>query len=360
MRKTSEIDHFFSNNYETARSHFLAAAVRSGGIIESAGHPASGPAGEALATDALLLGSNRDNLLVMTSGTHGVELLCGSGCQTGHLETGRFDSILDRCSILLLHALNPWGAAHQRRNTEDNVDLCRNFMDFTKPLPTNSAYEALHKTIRQASVPEVEQLIADGFAQHGTRDFMNALMSGQYDHADGFSFGGQAPTWSNLTVSSLLAHFGDGFERVCIVDYHSGVGPYGYGSIVCLQEGDALAKTQRIFGDWVIAPREKTTGGPSNFYTVFGHAADGYLAALPNVDLSTVVLEYGTYSSEENLQAMISEHVARFGRDSNPANIEEQGAVVEALHYPADPEWRRAIWDRADHVIDQAISGFDL
>lgn len=351
---------YFSENYATARSRFLTAATSCEATVESATHPLSGPSGETLATDAALIGTNKENLLVMTSGTHGVELLSGSGCQSGHLETGRFDSVLESCSVLLLHALNPWGAAYKRRNTEENVDLCRNFMDFSNSLPENPAYENPHRSIQSASIADVDTLVREGFSTLGTRDFMNTLMSGQYVHGDGFSFGGQEPTWANQTVTSLLSHFAEGFQRVIIVDYHSGVGPYGYGSAVCMQEDLALEKTQRMFGHWVIAPREKPKDGPSNFYTVFGHAADGYKAALPGVDLSTIVLEFGTFASESMLTAMLTEHVARFGRDTDESTIHSSAANVEALHHPSDKEWLRAVWDRSNQVIDQAVAGFNL
>ena len=43
---------------------------------------------------------------------------------------------------MLLHALNPYGFAWDRRVNEDNADINRNFVDFTHP-PENEAYEAL-------------------------------------------------------------------------------------------------------------------------------------------------------------------------------------------------------------------------
>ena len=146
-------------------------------------------------------------------------------------------------------------------------------------------------------------------------------------------------------------------EQVCIVDYHSGVGPYGYGSAVCLQTGDDLTRSKRFFGDWIIAPREPTTGDPAEFYRVEGHAADGYAQMLPDAQLTAIVLEYGTYSSQRNMRGLLQEHIARF----NGAATAEQKALafreVLTTHYPDDPDWRRAVWDRADHIVDQALAG---
>ena len=117
-------------------------------------------------------------MLVMTSGTHGAELMCGSGCQVGHVITGKFDGLPNDCGVLLLHALNPWGAANLRRNTEDNVDLCRNFMAFDKSLPVNHDYEQFHAKLSAASFEEVDQLVAEGVQALGMGGFMNALMGG--------------------------------------------------------------------------------------------------------------------------------------------------------------------------------------
>ena len=66
---------FFAKNYAEAREGFLAAVSSRGLRAESASHPSrKGAKGEDLAMDSVLLGpADAASLLIVTSGTHGVE-----------------------------------------------------------------------------------------------------------------------------------------------------------------------------------------------------------------------------------------------------------------------------------------------
>ena len=80
---------YFSSSYEAAREMFLDAAAGAGARIESLRHPDVGPNGEPLFTDVAVLGpQDVKNILVVSSGTHGVEGFAGSGIQVGLLREG--------------------------------------------------------------------------------------------------------------------------------------------------------------------------------------------------------------------------------------------------------------------------------
>ena len=53
-------------------------------------------------------------------------------------------------ALVLVHANNPHGFAHQRRVNEDNIDLNRNFIDFDAKTPESPEYAELHPAL----VPE--------------------------------------------------------------------------------------------------------------------------------------------------------------------------------------------------------------
>ena len=55
---------------------------------------------------------------------------------------------------VFVHALNPYGFAWDRRVTEDNVDLNRNFVDRTAPPPDNAHYALLAEAIAPASLDD--------------------------------------------------------------------------------------------------------------------------------------------------------------------------------------------------------------
>jgi hypothetical protein len=138
---------FFADTYAGARDKFLSAARAARCdlfIYRLPNH--MGPDGQELTIDVGKLGSAEPQaLLVLISGTHGVEGFCGSGCQVGFLIDRLYEALPVNCGALLVHALNPYGFAWLRRVNEDNIDLNRNFHDFSKDLPSCSAYEELHE-----------------------------------------------------------------------------------------------------------------------------------------------------------------------------------------------------------------------
>ena len=110
------VDGYFSANYRAARARFLAAGRESGAAVESRQNPECGPGGEALFTDLAWLGPPAaERVLVTLSATHGVEGFCGSGVQTGWLESGLYRELPSGVALLQIHAINPYGFAWLRR-----------------------------------------------------------------------------------------------------------------------------------------------------------------------------------------------------------------------------------------------------
>jgi hypothetical protein len=71
----------FPKDFADSRKRFLAAAKALKAAIRTYPNPNKGPNGEALATDVAWLGpKNASKVLVLLSGTHGVEAFTGAGC----------------------------------------------------------------------------------------------------------------------------------------------------------------------------------------------------------------------------------------------------------------------------------------
>ena len=65
-------------------------------------------------------------LLILTSGVHGVEGYVGSAVQQMFLKELVKENSLDELGLLVIHGVNPYGFKYKRRVTENNVDLNRN------------------------------------------------------------------------------------------------------------------------------------------------------------------------------------------------------------------------------------------
>jgi hypothetical protein len=353
-------DIWFPHDYASARSGFLEAVESAGGTVESYAHTARGPSGEELATDVALLGSpHAKNVLVLVSGTHGVEGLPGSGLQVAQMQSGLRPPPGSDLAILLVHALNPYGAAFKRRVNEDSVDLNRNFAAFPATL-TNTAYDELHDvlTMRPGALSRVRRGIAFAsfVGRRGKWALREAVTKGQYDHPTGLFFGGNEPSWSRNTWDRILTGL-TGKHKVMVVDYHTGLGPRGSGQLIsqwgsefgsgyCDERATVLADC--FEDDEIINPEksESVSVGLSGDLLSYTRNRDNHLSA--------VALEFGTYPMLKVLNAMINENWAHHSKD--PAADKYSNQLVEVFS-PDDVSWREAVYERASAVSQAAIRG---
>ncbi len=343
----------FARTFSDSRQQFLAVADKAGATLTTYAHPLRGPEDEPLSCDVARLGpSDPEMLLVLITGVHGVEHYSGSASVCDWLERGATAGLPGGLGALIVHAINPWGAAWSRRYTEDNVDLARNFLDFDAPLPAHQPYDKVEPLLRNMEGYEAQEVIEMLFARFGEREAIDALMSGQYDYPDGFSFGGHAPTWSRETIERILADQVGSAERICLVEFHSGLGPWGEVMPVSMQTGNGLDRVRCYYGDNIIAPRiEKGSHGAP------GHTTDGYLRLLKDREVTSIVLEFGTYPPSVSLPVLLADHWVH----SNGQALTEFGRKIAAdnleMHCPSDADWQSEIIDKGAAFIAASIRG---
>jgi hypothetical protein len=361
LPQTAALQLWFSKNYTEARARFHQACDKQNIPYQSFEHPQLGPNGETLSTDVAFVGNrNADKLLILISGTHGAETLVGSGCQIGWLDNFQSQLLPENTAVLLIHAINPYGAAWRSRYTEDNVDLNRNFIHHDKTPPQNAHYGELHQALscRAVNGPErilADQRIADFCKTQGEKTYSNALCQGQYTHPDGLGFGGQGATWSNRTLHEILQIYAQQANHVAVIDYHSGIGPYGYGSLFTRhKEGtQALNDCRAWYGKSLMEPA--TTNDA--FYPIIGDLCQGIAMALPAAQVSSVLLEYGTYDFPKLLNAF-RQQAPLYDCSQIDAEQEEQlRSSIQAFFYPATDDWLEMIWVRSEQVIRQSLEG---
>lgn len=130
---------YFGDSYFDMRTRFREAATDLGLTV----YPYPLPNHPELTTDVVVLeGSpNNNNVVFHISGTHGPEGFVGSATQSAFLKQVSLCRTNSTCAatvhdswptIVLVHALNAYGFANDRRFTEENVDLNRNFLTETE------------------------------------------------------------------------------------------------------------------------------------------------------------------------------------------------------------------------------------
>ena len=136
-------DKLFSINYHTARAKFLESAEAAQARVTSYEHPKKALNGKPLFVDVAVIGSDKaSSVLLVTSGVHGVETYAGSAVQTGLLRSGLLQKLRGNQTVVLVHALNPYGFDRFRSANHDNVDLDRNFVSHKEDdYPANDDYD---------------------------------------------------------------------------------------------------------------------------------------------------------------------------------------------------------------------------
>lgn len=352
--------HPFADDYAQARALFLQAAAARGCAVESHLHPLPGAQGETLAMDVARAGAaDAPSLLVISSGTHGVEGFCGSACQVALLEDDELLRRLDggRVALLLIHALNPWGFSHLHRVNEDNVDLNRNFQDFDAPLPQNPDYAALHPLLLPPHWPPgpAEQAGIDDFiARRGMAAFQAAVSGGQATHPDGLFHTGRAPVWSNRTLRAVLRTYGAGRRRIGWIDIHTGLGPAGHGEKIhtgCDDPG-AVARARAWWGADVVSTLE---GGSASAH-VRGPAVDCLEDECPQAERTSIGLEFGTRPITTIIETLRADHWLLQHPQADPALRARIRAAMRDAFLLDDERWRGMTLGQARVAVLQAIA----
>ncbi|QOZ36397.1 DUF2817 domain-containing protein [Bradyrhizobium sp. CCBAU 53421] len=344
----------FSDNYLEARDKFLVAAPASRAYQCST----EGPSGEDLFTDAVYFGrSEAKRVLVLVSGAHGPEGYCGSAAQLLFFKAKFHERLPPSTAVLFIHALNCYGFAWDRRVTAEGCDLNRNFIDFSKPVPRNSGYDELAEHIVPADISEegsrrAEAVLTAYRSLHGEQKYREARSSGQYTIPGGIHYGGAEPTEARRTLERIAVDFDlAARDQVIIIDYHTGLGPYGYGELQCEQPSGASGyeRAVSIFGPSVTSPDLGTSSS-----VVLHGTQDEFWQRVLGDRHTYVVLEFGTYVSKVVLR---NDHwLFMYRPEEADSELGRQIRNASKLHfYPQRLDWKEMVVWRSHQVHRQAM-----
>lgn len=354
----------FAPSYRAARRLFLDAASAAGLTLQTFAHPLPGAESEALAMDVARAGGfDLPSLLVISSACHGVEGHCGSGVQHALLSDAGFLAEAQAAGVALLfvHALNPHGFSHGRRVTHEGVDLNRNFIDFTAPLPPSPGYDALAQRVLPQTwppTPDNEAALQAYAAEHGERGLQQAITGGQYRHPLGLFYGGTAPTWSRLTTERVLRQHGGGSQRLAWIDLHTGLGPSGHGERIFAARPDAntLARARAWWGadgGTVTALHD----GSSSASQVSGMLWQAAYSACPQAEFTGMALEYGTVPLAQTLLALRFDHWCAAHPEAPAEQREAARQAMRAAFYIDTDEWKQQVVAQGLAAVHLAIAG---
>jgi hypothetical protein len=327
-----------------------------------------GKDGETLAMDVALDGAaDAEKLLIVSSACHGVEGYCGSGVQVFALHDQEWlaKQRASGVAMLYIHALNPYGFSHIRRTTHENVDLNRNFQDFTQTLPVNEPY----RDIADLLIPEQwppdahnAAAVAEFIQTRGMPAFQAAFSRGQHEFPKGLFFGGTAPTWSNLTLRKVLRQHVSKARHVAWIDLHTGLGPSGLGERIfaCADDAAALKRARAWWGGEGATPVTSIYDGSSTSAFLTGLMWMSLNQECPQAQYTGIAMEYGTLPMTEVSYALRAEHWLN-NHPEAPADQAKQikQQMLDAFYTNTD-SWKGQIIAQGRQSIFQAVDGLIL
>ncbi len=355
------MDGCFSENYTEAREKFIAAAHDAGSAVETFAHTERGPDGGDLSTDIAWVGpANAARVLVTISGTHGVEGFFGSATQIEWLRRAKAAPPPKEAAALHVHALNPYGFAWLRRTNEHNIDVNRNWIDFDRALPDNPLYEELSDDLCPADWSAEAQArtgarLGAWIQRHGVPAFQYAVSSGQWRHPAGLFYGGAAPSWSRGTLTRILESKLGGATRINIIDFHTGLGPFGYAEpIIGLPPADpGYARTRA----WIGAAAKSLYGGGSISAQINGDGMSVMAALLPHAIVDVVALECGIRPIAEVALALRADAWLHAHGDPRAHAAKPIKSMLRASFHCDEPLWQGMALGQGLAACQAAVAG---
>lgn len=316
----------------------------------------SGPENEELVSDTVWIGAeNAERVVVVIAGTHGVEGFAGSAIQIDLLRLliKGVAALPENTALLLLHALTPWGYAWSRRCDADGVDLNRNVVDFSQPLPETPDYLKLRPALFATDIEQRQRACLAFSEQYGRTALEKAISGGQYTDPDGPFYGGKQPAHGRRVCEELIRHYALQQRRLAVVDLHTGLGLYGYGEIICDHAPDSAGATiaRQWYGDAVTLP----LAGTSSSVPKIG-LLDYLWHGVMHDEGCYITLEFGTFSTDQLFDVLLKDHQL-WARPDNQSDRLAHSAIMRHHFCPADPAWREMVLFRGRQVIGQALRG---
>jgi hypothetical protein len=191
--------------------------------------------------------------------------------------------------------------------------------------------------------------------KHGTAALQFAVTAGQYNHADGVFYGGGQPTWSRETLLRIVAEHAAHARRLAVIDYHTGLGPWGYGEPIVTHAPNtpALSRARQWFGDRITCPAL----GNSTSADVKGDILTALEKRQSRVDFTGLALEYGTLPLNDVLDAVRADNWLHIHGDVQSPRGREIKATVRAAFYGDKDDWKSMIFEQAIAAERNALRG---
>ncbi|MEO1610625.1 MAG: M14 family metallopeptidase [Pseudomonadota bacterium] len=355
---------YFSPSYFNSREKFCSA-IQAANFTHQI-HPiqAKGPHSEQLTIDiGIRRAESSERALFITSGTHGVEGYFGAAVQRAFLSNPILLEMASHYTIVLVHAVNPYGFAWDRRFNENNIDLNRSFFSPGEDRPeTLKDFHQFENWLAPPTPPpslDLDPFLTEFMElvkQYGLAYLKQVLPVGQYDYPRCLFYGGNSPSETQIILATHLAEWAGDAQDITLIDFHTGLGEWGSYKLLASKNADMdeIDRLRNMFGKDNIEEAKVYDMGEGVSYNARGTLPAWFKAQFPGRKCYTATAEFGTYNEMRVLQSLVAENRAHFYGDKNGEHAWTRNDLIE-MFTPADPDWRAKVIANAEVILKQAL-----
>ncbi len=366
---------YFHESYNKSRQAFLTAVHEAGrkfNNIELSEFRVSSNVDTNLIMDLCYIPPQQDTnrLLVLISGTHGIEGYTGSAIQQMFLNDILNEEIANDMAILLIHAYNPYGFKYYRKATEFNVDLNRNCgTDNSIFENKNPGYGDLYDLLCPAGKVNTGNpknqffyLVAIwNILKESMATLRQAALQGQYEFPEGIYYGGNDFTPQTNYLKKTLPKIFEQYDLIFAVDLHTGYGEWAKLHLFPNPEKDDYVRTatESLFEGYHI-----DWGDSDDFYTIMGDLSKYLQKVNPQALTLCMPFEFGTLNSQETFGSLVSIHrmiLENQGYNNGYKNHRNEIKVkndFKEMYYPSSEIWRSEVIRQSREMLELSIGHF--
>lgn len=378
---------YFSKTYGEARWHFKEAALdmsRKYTYAEYRQVRVPSRTDSDLTIDMFYLPAHTKpvRLAVFCAGVHGIEGMTGSAVELLCMREDVLTSCIDRetTGLLFIHGINPYGQKFNRRVTENNVDLGRNFLARADEFAALREKEAngLHVSLDSFLNPKkkyAKSIIGSlGFrirssalgTRYSHRRLLAEITRGQYSNPKGIFYGGAGYEPNVRIVEDIIKDFLPRYEKILAIDIHAGPGihgrihfhlPFAVSSARCAHLIETVYDGYRI-EDGADCP-EGTEGRTATGTLIeFIHRYAAGRCCIP------MVLKFGTLDGTKArdriaaLHSTISENQCIQNGYVSEKDKKKIQAHYRKLYYPESERWHDAVTRKSREILPVILARF--
>lgn len=365
------LEKYFSESYEEARKRFLDYTKDSSIISKEIPKD--------LFVDAAIYNANiknKKNLLMIVSGLHGIEGKVGSAFQSLFIDN-YLEKLNQETSLVLIHALNPFGFKYGRRVNENNVDLNRAFIDKI-PKIKDEDFELLKRVseILAPNKPLNNSLIestkfykelAKLAGKYGYTKVRDCVIQGQYFYPKSLFYGSNGKELSVKFYKNILDKLTKDYENLIVLDLHSGIGKKYEALFITnyKQNSENFKKLVKIFPNIVSDFNKKVIKKSEKEFENLGlYNVSGSLRVYTDKNSKakntySLTIEFGTVPELKEICLLAAENQIYHygGKEKAKEKIKKQ---FEEAFCPSEIKWRKNMLEISEEIINNLNKEFDI